>query len=1574
MIFTSNFTGGPANTTQLITTDVATDLTSNPFTRTGYTFAGWTTNADGTGTSYTNSQSVTLTSGLTLHAKWTANSNNVIFTSNFTGGPANTTQLITTDVATDLTSNPFTRTGYTFSGWTANADGTGTSYTNSQSVTLTAGLTLHAKWTANSNTVTFKPNYSGGPADTTQLITTDVATNLTSNPFTRTGYTFSGWTTNANGSGTSYTNTQSVTLTSGLTLHAKWTANSNNVIFTSNFTGGPANTTQLITTDVATDLTSNPFTRTGYTFAGWTTNADGTGTSYTNSQSVTLTAGLTLHAKWTANPNTVTFKSNYSGGSADTTQSITSDVATNLTSNPFTRTGYTFAGWTTNADGTGTSYTNSQSVTLTAGLTLHAKWTAGNNVVTYDSRGGTTVANGAFATGESIASAPTAPTRTGYTFDGWSTSTTGAAISFPYFPGATTGITLYARWIEVTYSITYNVNGATGSSERTTDTYTYTGGAVALANVGSMAKTGYRFDGWAESVGGAKLTSPYIPTTNKTLYARWIAAQYTITYFSNSGDTAPNADTYTTAEPALVLPTQGAMSRTGYTFNGWSTTINNVATKIAGSETSATLTTSAPVNLYALWTAVNYRVTYSSENSTGGSAPTDVTNYNIGNEVVVKANSGTLVRTGYSFAGWTLTSGGSGTVYQSGDTYQVGSTSFTFYPKWAPNTYTITYSANGASGTPARTSDTYTTGGSTISLPNVGGMSRTGYNFAGWSVSSTGSVHVGAFTTTSDITLYAIWTIKSINYFYDRGAAGGVNLTNLDIANFPDTSAQSAQYNSTVTLSSNVDSTISVGPDDYKFYGWYDGNTTYSAGTSFVVPDATKTFTAQWVKLYGVRYALNGGTGIVARDPECQESGFTCLANQQITLSLEPTRPGYTFAGWRNQENTETKLAGASVTVTDNSYIWSAIWTAIPYTVTFNSVGGSNSPAQLTKIIGDTVVMPSPGTRAGYTFDSWLISSTNYGPDTSFIVGTSSVVFTAIWTPNRYTVSYNWNEGVGPAASDASYTVGNAAIALPSGASHSRDGYVFDGWSTTNGGASLGSTFIPTGNTLLYARWIDGAYTITYDNFNAAPGSSVNVTRATAVTLPIPTRTGFTFDGWYEDANYTLRYGAGGASVTPTASKTLIAKWVQNSLAGINPAHLNGLATLNIAGGSSGSWSGSHPQSSTGARLEIPAGALPNDTQVKVSFVEDLTRPANLISDNNAYFTSVVVHWIAGSGNSATVPTAPNDKPLVLTLTNPAIVAGAKVFSILAGEVTEVATATVDGEVTLTFFDDPEFVVAATKPGSPTAVTGTSGANAQSSVSWNAPLGNGGSAVTEYTVTASPGSATCTTTGTSCLVTGLTNGTPYQFTVTATNAIGTSLPSAASSAVTPRLALNYAVTFNSKGGSTVANGSFVENGKVSAPTDPTRSGYNFLGWSTVSGDSAKIVLFPYQPTSNANLTLYAIWRAKNSGGSGSTPTPTPSVTKSATPSATATQNPTTEPTTQPSVEPTIEPTIEPSVEPTPEVTVDPTATPAPSGEATQNPETESSDNGGIGTGTAAALVLLLLAGGALVARRVTRKR
>jgi uncharacterized repeat protein (TIGR02543 family) len=1451
---------------------------ANTYTRTGYTFAGWSDGTDTYLAGATYPSSGTVSGNVTLTATWISSTQTITYTSGSGSGSAPSSPTSVSYGSTFTTpANTYTRTGYTFAGW---SDGTntylaGATYPSSGSVS--GNVTLTATWTANTQTITYAAGGGTGSGPTSPLSVSYGSTFTTpANTYTRSGYAFAGWSDGTSTYSASATYPSSGSVSGNVTLTATWTANSNTVTYNSN--GGTSVTSGSFTTGGSIASAPTAPTKTGYTFGGWSDTDGGTEISFPYSPSAT--SAITLYAKWTANVNTVTFKSNYSGGSADTTQSITTDVSTALTNNPFTRTGYTFAGWDTAADGSGTDYTNGQSVTINGALTLYAKWTANSNTVTFNSNYGTpTTSTQSITSGTSTALTSNAFTRTGYTFGGWNTLADGSGTSYTNTQSITiyAPITLYAQWNIITYTVTYNSQSPTsGSPEKTTDAYTIVTGALSLSTAGTMVKTGYTFSGWYDaSTGGNKIgnaAASYTPNADITLYARWTAASYAITYYdtSKTSGSAPSATSYTTGGSAVSVSGAGTLARSGYTFAGWNTKIDGTGTSYAQSDS---LTTSTPVNLYPKWTAVNYSVTYDTLNKTSGSAPSDSTNYNIGNVVTVKGNSGTLARTGYTFAGWTTTSDNSGTVYQSGDSYTVSTSNITFYPKWTANTYNISYNTNGAtSGSPSRTSDTYTTGNSGISLPNIGTMVRTGYDFSGWSTSPTGSAHSGAFTTTSDVTLYAIWTLKTINYSYARGVAESTNLTSSNIASFPNPSSSSGLYGSSITISSTISASASVGVNSYLFFGWSDGDTTYQPNNTYVLGTTSPTFTAQWIRLYEVRYGLSGGTGIVDVDSECTQANNTCTANQSITLSSAPTRSGYTFTGWKDQSDT-VFAAGAATNVTSNSYVYYAQWTAVDYSITFDSIGGSVSPATQTKNIGQTVTLPSPGTRTGYDFDGWTVGGVTYGVGTTYTVGSSNAAFTALWTAKRFNVSYDWNGGSGTPTASSIYTYGSAAITLPTGSGHSKDGYIFDGWALTNGGTALGLTHSPTSDVQYIARWIDGSYTITYETVGGTLSSSTaSVTRTNSFTLATPTRTGYTFDGWYEDAGYTVSYGAAGSSKTPTESKSIYAKWVQNSLVGITPAHLNSLTSITTQSGNSSSWTGSHSLSGTGASLSIPADALPNGTVVQVSFVEDLTRPKNLIDTSYAYYTSVVLHWQLGTGSTATVPTAASGKPLTLTLTNPDIRAGAKIYKIVQGVATQVATATTDGSVSIEISEDPEIVIAATTPTAPRSVTATGNLNAQATVSWTAPLSTGGSAVQTYTATANPGGATCTATGTtSCTVTGLTNDTSYTFTVIATNAVGNSSASSASSAVIPRLNPTFNATFDSKGGTSVSDTLFTQPGTLSEPTAPTKPGYTFGGWMATDGDATSVVTFPYSPGVNSDITLYALWTAVSggSGGSGS---------------------------------------------------------------------------------------------------------
>ncbi|MBP6934083.1 MAG: InlB B-repeat-containing protein [Paludibacteraceae bacterium] len=195
-----------------------------------------------------------------------------------------------------------TKTGYTFNGWYKESGFTN-QVTTSTTVASPANHTLYAKWTANTYTVTYDGNGATGGNTANSSHTYDVDKALTSNGFTKTGYTFSGWATSTSGA-VVYTDGQSVTNLAEengatVTLYAKWTANTYTVIYNANGgTGTMANSSH--TYDVAKALTANAFAYGDYEFVGWSATANGE-IEYTDGQSVnnlTTSGTITLYAKW----------------------------------------------------------------------------------------------------------------------------------------------------------------------------------------------------------------------------------------------------------------------------------------------------------------------------------------------------------------------------------------------------------------------------------------------------------------------------------------------------------------------------------------------------------------------------------------------------------------------------------------------------------------------------------------------------------------------------------------------------------------------------------------------------------------------------------------------------------------------------------------------------------------------------------------------------------------------------------------------------------------------------------------------------------------------------------------------------------------------------------------------------------------------------------------------------------------------------------------------------------------------------------------------------------------------------
>ncbi len=387
----------PVDSTGYKQAQTVTVLGAGTIVKTGYFFSGWNRNSYGSGTNYTQGQTFAMGSAnVVLYAKWTSTATyRVTYNGNGnTGGsdPTDSTNYLQGQTATLLGPGNLVKTGYYFSGWNTTSNGYGSNYTASQSVVMgPANLVLYAKWTTNPTyTVTYNGNGNTGgsvPIDPTsyeQGSTVTVPGN-TGN-LVKTGYFFSGWNTLANGSGSSYTQGQTFAMGSAnTTLYAKW-APTYTVTYNGNGnTGGsvPVDSTGYEQGQTVTVLgNTGNLVKAGSSFSGWNTLANGSGTSYTQGQTFAIgAANVTLYAKWTINPTyTVTYNGNGAAGGSVPIDSTGYEQGQTVTvlgnTGNLVATTYSFSGWNTQADGSGTNYGQGQTFTMGAvNVTLYAKWT-----------------------------------------------------------------------------------------------------------------------------------------------------------------------------------------------------------------------------------------------------------------------------------------------------------------------------------------------------------------------------------------------------------------------------------------------------------------------------------------------------------------------------------------------------------------------------------------------------------------------------------------------------------------------------------------------------------------------------------------------------------------------------------------------------------------------------------------------------------------------------------------------------------------------------------------------------------------------------------------------------------------------------------------------------------------------------------------------------------------------------------------------------------------------------------------------------------------------------------------------
>ena len=360
-------------------------------------------------------------------------------------------------------------------------------------------LKLYANWVANTYTVSYNANGGSGTTASSSH-TYDTSKALTSNGFSKTGYTFSGWNTKADGSGTSYTNAQSVknlTATQGanITLYAQWKVNTYtyNINYKSS-TGKSLGTSTVSGTFGSSKSVSAP-AKTGYT----TPSAQTVKFDSTSAKTITFTYPIVNY----------TISYNLGGGTVSGNPTSYNIESSTITLKNPTKTGFTFQGWT-GSNGSSVQTLVSIASGSTGNKSYTANWAVNNYTITFNANGGSvSTASKTVASGAQYGTLPT-PTRTGYTFAGWYTATSGGTKVSTTTVMGTSNVTVYARWTANTntkITVKHNTMNYDGHTYTLADTVTTTGTSDATITLSNYKKSYSGLTYTSGKVGGTIVTT-----------------------------------------------------------------------------------------------------------------------------------------------------------------------------------------------------------------------------------------------------------------------------------------------------------------------------------------------------------------------------------------------------------------------------------------------------------------------------------------------------------------------------------------------------------------------------------------------------------------------------------------------------------------------------------------------------------------------------------------------------------------------------------------------------------------------------------------------------------------------------------------------------------------------------------------------------------------------------------------------------------------------------------------------------------------------------------------------------------
>ena len=950
--------------------------------------------------------------------------------------------------------------GCKFLGWSTSANGNvvyqpGDLYDVNQDG---GNVTLYAKWEKAKYTATVKLNggsYNGSTKDFT--ISKYPGEEISIGAPTRSKHNFAGYKlTMDNNDGDAPTSvTQSASGFKGImqmgnfTLNAQWTPWKHTVRYDANakndtsVKGIPASQSKTANVDIT--LSSDVPTRNGYTFLGWNTQADGKGTAYAagaiykNDQNG---GTVTLYAQWTPwkhvlhyNKNVPTSSTSQTVSNMPVDQTKTFGQLMTISNLVPTRKGYTFAGWYTQSNGTGTKYNPGSNYAADQNggtVNLYAKWTPWTYNIKYDQNVKST------SSSKTVTDMPAAQTKTqeidvtlssmtpkrnGYIFAGWSTSANG---SVEYKPGSRftkdldsngASITLYAVWTPWKHTIHYNSNIPTNAPTGTTTVSNMPGDQTKtfdeklMISSNKPTRKGYNFAGWSTSANGNVVYQPGAEYKNDqnggtvTLYAKWTAWKHTVTYDKNVPANSKKTDVKNMPGNQTKIYDQNLTlqsnvpTRIGYTFVKWTTNKDGTGTAYQpGSQYSYNRDSDGgTVTLYAVWTPWKYTVRYdknvpaNSSSQTVSNMPADQTKTE---EVNLTLSSNKPSRNGYIFNGWQAQINGKAVDYQPGATLSydpdVKGSVITLKAKWTAWKHTIHYDKN----VPASSKKTNVTNmpGDQVKVfdtalsiqPMV--PKRTGYTFKGWSTTANGKAEYQPGNkynhdqNDGTVTLYAVWTPWKYKVQYDKNVSA--DSSSQTVSNMPTDQTKTEEV--VLTLSSNKPSR-----NGYIFNGWQaqiNGKAVdYQPGAklSYDVDDkdgSTIILKAQWTPWkhtvhYDKNVPANSSSQTVTNMPEDQTKTF----DEKLNLSTKiPKREGYNFVGWLLEYGTAIAVVSPGTAYerdqNGGTYVLKAQWEPWKHTVHYDANGGDQSsvPNDQKKTYEQNMnVATKVPTRNEYKFLGW---------------------------------------------------------------------------------------------------------------------------------------------------------------------------------------------------------------------------------------------------------------------------------------------------------------------------------------------------------------------------------------------------------------------------------------------------------------------------------------------------------------------------------------------------------------------------------------------------------------------------